>query len=151
MTGRLDEDLKDVTLLGNQNTKYLFEYSPEILEVFDNNHPNRDYFVKFNCPEFTSLCPKTGQPDFATIYISYIPEQKMVESKSLKLYLFSFRNHGDFHEDCMNVIMNDLIKLMDPRYIEVWGNSHHVVAFQLIHTATTGAQVRSMNKWLTTA
>ena len=56
MTGRLDEDLKDVTLLGNQNTKYLFEYSPEILEVFDNNHPNRDYFVKFNCPEFTSLC-----------------------------------------------------------------------------------------------
>ncbi|MGE6365442.1 preQ(1) synthase [Bacillus paramycoides] len=121
MAGRLDEDLKDVTLLGNQNTKYLFEYSSEILEVFDNNHPNRDYFVKFNCPEFTSLCPKTGQPDFATIYISYIPEQKMVESKSLKLYLFSFRNHGDFHEDCMNVIMNDLIKLMDPRYIEVWG------------------------------
>ncbi|WP_264448720.1 preQ(1) synthase [Bacillus cereus] len=121
MAGRLDEDLKDVTLLGNQNTKYLFEYSSEILEVFDNNHPNRDYFVKFNCPEFTSLCPKTGQPDFATIYISYIPEQRMVESKSLKLYLFSFRNHGDFHEDCMNVIMNDLIKLMDPRYIEVWG------------------------------
>lgn len=150
MTGRLDEDLKDVTLLGNQNTKYLFEYSPEILEVFDNNHPNRDYFVKFNCPEFTSLCPKTGQPDFATIYISYIPEQKMVESKSLKLYLFSFRNHGDFHEDCMNVIMNDLIKLMD-RVILVWGNSHHVVAFQLIHTATTVAQVRSMNKWLITA
>ncbi|MGH1163287.1 preQ(1) synthase, partial [Bacillus mycoides] len=119
MAGRLDEDLKDVTLLGNQNTKYVFEYSPEILEVFDNNHPNRDYFVKFNCPEFTSLCPKTGQPDFATIYISYIPEQRMVESKSLKLYLFSFRNHGDFHEDCMNVIMNDLIKLMDPRYIQI--------------------------------
>ncbi|KOS28890.1 7-cyano-7-deazaguanine reductase [Bacillus anthracis] len=121
MAGRLDEDLKDVTLLENKNTKYLFEYSPEILEVFDNNHPNRDYFVKFNCPEFTSLCPKTGQPDFATIYISYIPEQRMVESKSLKLYLFSFRNHGDFHEERMNVIMNELIKLMDPRYIEVWG------------------------------
>jgi 7-cyano-7-deazaguanine reductase len=121
MTGRKDEELKDVTLLGNQNTKYLFEYSPSILETFDNNHPNRDYFVKFNCPEFTSLCPKTGQPDFATIYISYIPEIKMVESKSLKLYLFSFRNHGDFHEDCMNIIMNDLIELMDPRYIEVWG------------------------------
>ncbi|TGV31178.1 preQ(1) synthase, partial [Mesorhizobium sp. M00.F.Ca.ET.186.01.1.1] len=62
-----------------------------------------------------------GQPDFATIYISYIPDIKMVESKSLKLYLFSFRNHGDFHEDCVNVIMNDLIKLMDPKYIEVWG------------------------------
>lgn len=65
--------------------------------------------------------PKTGQPDFATIYISYIPDELMVESKSLKLYLFSFRNHGDFHEDCINIIMKDLIKLMNPRYIEVWG------------------------------
>ncbi len=121
MTGRKETELQDVTLLGNQNTKYLFEYSPEILESFDNKHQNRDYFVKFNCPEFTSLCPMTGQPDFATIYISYIPDVKMVESKSLKLYLFSFRNHGDFHEDCVNIIMNDLIELMDPRYIEVWG------------------------------
>ncbi|OXB88438.1 preQ(1) synthase [Geobacillus uzenensis] len=65
--------------------------------------------------------PKTGQPDFATIYISYIPDKKCVESKSLKLYLFSFRNHGDFHEDCVNIIMNDLINAMEPRYIEVWG------------------------------
>jgi len=77
--------------------------------------------VKFNCPEFTSLCPITGQPDFATIYLSYIPDQKLVESKSLKLYLFSFRNHGAFHEDCMNIIMKDLITLMEPKYIEVWG------------------------------
>ncbi|RFU62868.1 preQ(1) synthase [Peribacillus glennii] len=121
MPGRTDEELQDITLLGNQGTKYLFEYSPDILESFDNKHPNRDYFVKFNCPEFTSLCPMTGQPDFATIYISYIPGEKMVESKSLKLYLFSFRNHGDFHEDCVNIIMNDLIDLMDPKYIEVWG------------------------------
>lgn len=122
MSGRKEEELKkDITLLGNQGTKYTFDYAPEILESFDNKHPNRDYFVKFNCPEFTSLCPITGQPDFATIYISYIPSVKMVESKSLKLYLFSFRNHGDFHEDCMNIIMNDLIELMDPKYIEVWG------------------------------
>lgn len=77
--------------------------------------------MKFNCPEFTSLCPITGQPDFATIYISYIPNIKMVESKSLKLYLFSFRNHGGFHEDCVNTILNDLVELMEPRYIEVWG------------------------------
>ena len=119
--GREREELKDITLLGNQNVKYEFGYNPEVLEVFDNKHPGNDYFVKFNCPEFTSLCPITGQPDFATIYISYIPGEKMVESKSLKLYLFSFRNHGDFHEDCMNVIMKDLIKLMDPKYIEVWG------------------------------
>ncbi|MFD4704448.1 preQ(1) synthase [Gottfriedia sp. NPDC058432] len=121
MVGRSKGSLEEVSLLGSNNTKYLFEYDPGILETFDNTHPNRDYFVKFNFPEFTSLCPKTGQPDFATIYISYIPEKKMVESKSLKLYFFSFRNHGDFHEDCMNIIMDDLIELMDPRYIEVWG------------------------------
>ena len=64
----------------------------------------------------------SGQPDFATIYINYIPDVKMVESKSLKLYLFSFRNHGAFHEDCVNIIMKDLIALMQPRYIEVWGD-----------------------------
>ena len=86
-----------------------------------NKHPDNDYFVKFNCPEFTSLCPITGQPDFATVYISYVPGERMVESKSLKLYLYSFRNHGDFHEDCVNIIMKDLIRLMDPKYIEVWG------------------------------
>lgn len=98
MVGREKEELREITLLGNQGTKYQYSYDPTILEVFDNKHPNNDYFVKFNCPEFTSLCPITGQPDFATIYISYIPSEKMVESKSLKLYLFSFRNHGDFHE-----------------------------------------------------
>ena len=148
-TGRQDKELEGLSLLGNQGTKYKFGYDPDILEVFDNKHPNNDYFVKFNCPEFTSLCPITGQPDFATIYISYIPGEKMVESKSLKLYLFSFRNHGDFHEDCMNVIMKDLIKLMSPKYIEVWGK----------FTARGGIQYRpilqlwnpwhiNMKKWL---
>ena len=107
--------------LGNQNTIYDMDYNPGLLEKIPNAHPENDYFVKFNCPEFTSLCPKTGQPDFATIYISYIPDQYIVESKSLKLYLFSYRNHGDFHEDCVNMIMKDLIKLLSPRYIEVWG------------------------------
>lgn len=121
MAGRTKEETKGVTLLGNQNTQYKSDYAPEVLETFENKHQGRDYFVKFNCPEFTSLCPITGQPDFAVIYISYVPDVRMVESKSLKLYLFSFRNHGDFHEDCVNIIMNDLIKLMDPFYIEVWG------------------------------
>ena len=97
------------------------DYAPEVLEAFENRHPERDYWVQFNCPEFTTLCPITGQPDFAEIKIMYIPDQRMVESKSLKLYLFSFRNHGDFHEDCVNIIMDDLIRLMDPRYIEVLG------------------------------
>lgn len=115
------KDVENLTLLGNQNVAYPQDYAPEMLEVFDNKHVENDYFVKFNCPEFTSLCPITGQPDFANIIISYVPNIKMVESKSLKLYLFSFRNHGGFHEDCVNVIMKDMIKLMEPKYIEVWG------------------------------
>jgi len=115
-----ESDTKDLTLLGNQGTAYNYEYNPDILETFENQHTENDYFVKFNIPEFTSLCPLTGQPDHATIYISYIPDVRMVESKSLKLYMVSFRNHGGYHEDCANTIMKDLIKLMDPRYIEVW-------------------------------
>ena len=121
MSGRTTEETDGITHLGSKGTKYDFNYCPEVLETFVNKHPDNDYFVKFNCPEFTSLCPMTGQPDFGNVIISYVPSERMVESKSLKLYLFSFRNHGDFHEDCMNIIMEDLIKLMDPKYIEVWG------------------------------
>ena len=112
---------ENLTLLGSNHTEYKTDYDPSLLETFSNKHPDNDYFVKFNCPEFTSLCPITGQPDFATIYISYVPDKLMVESKSLKLYLFSYRNHGDFHEDCVNKIMKDLIALLDPKYIEVTG------------------------------
>ena len=119
--GNIREGVDELKALGNQHTKYVFNYNPDVLEKIPNKHDDRDYFVKFNCPEFTSLCPKTGQPDFATIYISYIPDKYIVESKSLKLYLFGFRNHGDFHEDCVNIIMTDLIKLLHPRFIEVWG------------------------------
>ncbi len=114
------EEKKELSLLGGE-TVYRQDYAPEVLEAFTNKHPENDYWVRFNCPEFTSLCPITGQPDFATIYIDYIPAINMVESKSLKLYLFSFRNHGAFHEDCVNIIMKDLIRLMDPKYIEVTG------------------------------
>ncbi len=115
--GREQEGLKSL----GKKTEYKDNYAPEVLETFENKHPGNDYWVQFNCPEFTSLCPITGQPDFAEIKIMYIPDRRMVESKSLKLYLFSFRNHGDFHEDCVNTIMKDLIKLMDPKYIEVRG------------------------------
>ena len=121
MSDRKDEGL---SALG-QKTRYSMNYAPEVLEAFTNKHPDNDYWVQFNCPEFTSLCPITGQPDFAEIKIMYIPGERMVESKSLKLYLFSFRNHGDFHEDCVNIIMKDLIKLMDPKYIEVVGLFTH--------------------------
>ena len=105
MTTRKDSELEGVTLLGNQGTNYLFDYSPEVLESFPNKHENRDYFVKFNCPEFTSLCPKTGQPDFATIYISYIPDKngrkQVFETVSLqfpKPRRFSRRLHEHHHE-----------------------------------------------------
>ena len=117
MTDRKEDGLQAL----GAKTEYRMDYAPEVLETFVNKHPGNDYWVRFNCPEFTSLCPITGQPDFAEIRISYIPDVKMVESKSLKLYLFSFRNHGDFHEDCVNVILKDLRALMAPKYIEVWG------------------------------
>lgn len=115
-----NRDKEGLSVLGAK-TIYRDDYAPEVLETFINKHPDNDYWVRFNCPEFTSLCPITGQPDFAKICISYIPGEKMVESKSLKLYLFSFRNRGDFHEDCVNIIMKDLVALMDPKYIEVTG------------------------------
>lgn len=120
---RSKEELREggVTLLGNQGTKYSDDYNPGLLETFNNKHLDNDYVVPFDAYEFTSHCPITGQPDFAKVVISYIPNEKMVESKSLKLYLFSFRNHGDFHEDCINIIMKDLVKLMNPKYIEVRG------------------------------
>ena len=78
---------ENLTKLGNKKTEYKTDYDPSILEAFSNRHEENDYFVKFNCPEFTALCPITGQPDFANIIISYVPSRKMVESKSLKLYL----------------------------------------------------------------
>lgn len=118
---RVESELGGITLLGSGETKYADRYNPGVLEAFTNKHPARDYWVTFTCPEFTSLCPMTNQPDFATITIQYIPNMRLVESKSLKLYLFSFRNHGDFHEDCVNIILNDLVELMQPRYIEVLG------------------------------
>ncbi len=110
----------ELTVLG-KHTNIPTDYDPSILETFENAHPERDYLVTLRCPEFTTLCPITGQPDFGTIIINYIPHIRMVESKSLKLYLFSFRNHGDFHEDVTNIIMNDLKELMQPKYIEVNG------------------------------
>lgn len=115
------DELKGVSLLGQNKTEYIYDYNPSILEKFPNKHPENDYRVTLDCPEFTSLCPKTGQPDFAHIHIRYIPDEYLVESKSLKLYLFSFRNHGDFHEDCINIIMKDLVKLLNPKYLEVEG------------------------------
>jgi 7-cyano-7-deazaguanine reductase len=107
-------DLKDLTLLGNGATK------PERkLETFPNRHPNRRYTVKLETDEFTAVCPMTGQPDFADLHIEYIPNEKIVESKSLKLYLWSYRNEGIFHEHVTNVILDDLVEALDPHWCRV--------------------------------
>ena len=92
------------------------------LEVFPNPRPGRDYEISFECPEFTCLCPKTGQPDFATIRIRYTPDQQCVELKSLKLYLWSFRNEGAFHENVTNQILDDLVRALHPRRMTVVGD-----------------------------
>ena len=103
-------------------TAYKYDYAPEFLEAIENHNRDRNYFVTLTTDEFTCLCPITHQPDYATLKIRYIPDAKLVESKSLKLYLTSFRNHGTFHEDVVNTIADDLIKLLEPRYLEVEGN-----------------------------
>lgn len=125
MSEQREQDLSGVTLLGNQNTKYEFDYNPGLLEKFEKKFEDSnedEQVVSLDCFEFMSKCPKTGQPDLATIHISYIPNKLMVESKSLKLYLFSFQQHGDFHESCVHMIMQDLVDLLRPRYLEVYGD-----------------------------
>lgn len=114
------EELKNFKL-GEIQTDYGSNYNPKLLESFQNKNPGKIAWTSFICTEFTSLCPKTGQPDFAKIFINYIADKKMVESKSLKLYLFSFRNHGDFHEDCVQTICDDIHDSIKPFYIEVVG------------------------------
>ena len=116
-------DTKTLKKLWSAKTKYTYS-KPNIntLETFKNIHPKSDYLVPFYCDEFTSLCPKTGQPDFAKLHILYVPRELMVESKSLKLYLFSFRNSGEFHEDVCNRIVNDLKKKLNPYYVMVYGD-----------------------------
>ena len=117
---RTTKNLKSLSL-GSGHTIYSKNYNPALLETFENKNPTKDSWTTFICTEFTSLCPKTGQPDFARIFINYIADKKMIESKSLKLYLFSFRNHGDFHEDCVQKICDDITRLIKPKYLEIIG------------------------------
>lgn len=92
------------------------------LDAFDNPYPKRDYEIRFECPEFTCVCPKTGQPDFATIRILYVPDKRCVELKSLKLYLWSYRDEGAFHERVTNQILDDLVSAVKPRFMQVEGD-----------------------------
>ena len=111
----------EITLLGQTRTPQPASPDEARLEAFENTHPGRDYWITLDCPEFTALCPITGQPDFAHITIRYVPHKLCVESKSLKLYLTSFRNTGAFHETVINRILDDLVAAVAPRKAVVKG------------------------------
>ena len=117
LKGRMNK----LTILGKSKIKYPASPDKAKLETFENKYSKRDYWVSFDCPEFTSMCPVTSQPDFGTIIIRYIPDKKCIESKSLKLYLFSFRNSATFHEEAVNRILDDIVKACNPRKASVTG------------------------------
>ncbi len=116
------KDYSDLTLLGGTGTEYPESPEEARLETFTNRHPDRDYWITFECPEFTSLCPITNQPDFGEITIRYIADQQCLESKALKLYLFAFRNYHAFHEETVNRILDDLAAASKPRRMTVEGS-----------------------------
>ena len=116
-------DTSKLTRLGSGRTEYRYDNpAADMLESFTNDHPHTPWVVGLECGEFTSLCPITGQPDFGRIRIHYIPDRLCVESKSLKLYLGAYRNHGSFHEACVNRIADDLVVAISPRYLRVFGD-----------------------------
>lgn len=107
-------DLSEINLAETLN----FDFR-DSLETFDNTYPQRDYIIEIKCPEFTSVCPKTGQPDYGTLLIEYIPEARCIELKSLKMYLQRFRNQGIFYENATNRIMDDLVAVLEPRWLRL--------------------------------
>ncbi|MBN2090766.1 NADPH-dependent 7-cyano-7-deazaguanine reductase QueF [candidate division KSB1 bacterium] len=113
---------KNLKLLKQNESIYPDSPDEAKLETFQNSHKQRNYWITFDCPEFTARCPITNQPDFGKIIIKYIPDELCVESKSLKLYLFAFRNHGTFHEEVVNRILDDLITACKPRKAIVYGD-----------------------------
>lgn len=115
----MKDKIDNLQALGSKKTEYKTQLSPEILETFPNQFPDREYQICFTTSEFTSLCPKTGQPDFATVEITYMPDKKCIETKSLKLYLFSFRQYQTFMETATNTILQDLIEVVSPKWMKV--------------------------------
>ena len=116
------------------------------LETFTNPHPGRDYLIQHTCPEFTSVCPKTGQPDFGTIRVSYVPDRLCVELKSLKLYLQAFRSQGIFYEDVVNVVLDDLVRATRPRRLTVEGDFRARGGISSVVTATYEAPRRGRGR-----
>ena len=129
-----------LTLLSRSHTEYPDTPDEAKLETFVNAYPGRDYEILFDCPEFTSLCPVTGQPDFGHIRIRYVADKQCIESKSLKLYLYSFRNHHTFHEEAVNRILSDLMNACKPRWMEVNGEFRPRGGIALTITATEGVK-----------
>ncbi|UCE06511.1 MAG: NADPH-dependent 7-cyano-7-deazaguanine reductase QueF [bacterium] len=117
-----EQKYKKLTILRESENKYPESPDEATLETFENRYSNRDYWITFDCPEFTSRCPITNQPDFGSINIRYIPDKQCIESKSLKLYLFSFRNYGTFHEEAVNRILDDIVAACQPRRVIVSGD-----------------------------
>ena len=115
------ERFRDLTLLSASERNYPNSPDAARLEAFENVYADRDYVIEFDCPEYTSLCPVTGQPDFGHIIVRYVPDKKCIESKSLKLYLYSFRNSSTFHEESVNTILDAIVKACSPRRAEVIG------------------------------
>lgn len=130
------QDRDDLTILGSGHSDYPGNPLEAKLETFENRYSHRDYTIEFHCPEFTSLCPITGQPDFATINIRYSPDLRCIESKSLKLYLFSFRNSGMFHEEITNRILDDIVEASQPRWACVTGrmNARGGITIEVVAT-----------------
>ena len=138
---RTDEELGGLTLLGAGATRYRTTYDPGLLEKFPNKHPDNDYMVSFVCPEFTSLCPVTGQPDFGHIVLRYVPDKLCIESKSLKLYLYSYRNANIFHEEAVNSLLNAVVATCKPRRAEVIGRFRPRGGIAINVKATYGGSV----------
>jgi 7-cyano-7-deazaguanine reductase len=140
-----------LTHLGAAPTPYRYQDPSEaILEAFPNPAPEADWAVALDCPEFTSLCPITGQPDFGRLRIQYVPDRLCVESKSLKLYLFAYRNHGAFHEACVNRVADDLASVLGPRYLRVFGDFNRrggISILPLAVRAQVGASEAAVTRW----
>ena len=132
---------RGLTLLGKSRTEYPDTPEKAKIETFDNAYPQRDYIITFDCPEFTSLCPVTGQPDFGHIILRYVPDKLCIESKSLKLYLYSFRNANIFHEEAVNHLLNAVVEVAKPRKAEVIGRFRPRGGIAINVKATFGGNV----------
>ena len=135
------ERFSDLTLLTAGNTKYPTAPGEAKLETFDNLYADRDYVIEFDCPEYTSLCPVTGQPDFGHIILRYVPDKLCIESKSLKLYLYSFRNANIFHEEAVNHLLNAVVEVAKPRKAEVIGRFRPRGGIAINVKATMGGKI----------